>query len=99
MTEEKKTMIGVSAFKADGDEGSVGERLAAKRKALDLKTRPMQAISDLDWDLDDSDDEDSDGGGGWGMPSAAPAADTPVAEEPPSSSTVMLSQDKNCRDR
>ncbi len=60
--ENHKTMLGISPFRVeDGadEEGeasathpkSVEERLAAQRKAMALRTRPMQALTDLDWDL------------------------------------------------
>lgn len=52
---------------------SVAKHLAEKRRALDLRTRPMEVIDDLDWDIPDFDDDDD---------FAAPAAAAKTKSEP-----------------
>jgi len=86
--DNNKTMLGISPFReeADGEgEGgrrpaaSVEQRLAQQRRQLALKTRPMEALADLDWDLPDDVAP---------TPSATlpqsdpPAATSPVADAP-----------------
>lgn len=56
---------------------SVEERLAAQRKALALHTRPMQAITDLDWELPD--DNPVVSGSFASVPTASPLEPSPAA--------------------
>lgn len=60
-----------------GDE-EAARRLAEQRKALNLQTRPLEVIADLDWDVDDDD---------FPLPDepAAPAAAAPAAAAPAAS--------------
>lgn len=46
--------------KDNESQDSVAKHLAEKRRALDLRTRPMEVIDDLDWDIPDFDDDDDD---------------------------------------
>ena len=56
--------------KAQGDAGGddVARHLAEKRKELNLQTRPLEVIADLDWDVDDDE-----------LPTEEPAAAAPAA--------------------
>jgi hypothetical protein len=91
-----KTMLGVSPFAPDNDpngrpsvrpeahavpgQQSVEARLAEKRRDLQLKTRPMQAIADLDWDLP----EGTTSGASPVVPAAAEVAPSPIPAGSPS---------------
>lgn len=72
-----------------GDE-EAARRLAEQRKALNLQTRPLEVIADLDWDVDEDE-----------FPAAAPAAaPAPVAAPAPAAvaptaSSAALIQDAN----
>lgn len=83
-----------------GDE-EAARRLAEQRKALNLQTRPLEVIADLDWDVEDDGDDF-----GFSSPAAAPvaaavkepapspaaepAAAAPVSSAPVSSSGTMM---------
>lgn len=63
------------------DEGTA-QRLAEQRKALNLQTRPLEVIADLDWDVDDDDAVFSL------PPAAAKPAPTPKKAEEPAKPAV-----------
>ncbi len=86
MSDDRKTVLGVpgvgsreeGAEEASNDNAgnvsdSVREHLAAQRRKLDLRTRPMAAIGELDWDLDDDVDA------AFEEAIAAPLATSPTA--------------------
>lgn len=64
-----------------GDE-EAARRLAEQRKALNLQTRPLEVIADLDWDVDDDDLPLPDAPAAAPAPVAAPAVTAPVAAAP-----------------